>query len=222
MATTDYSIMSEEISKGQQIVTVITDHAPNFFVKLSSSGFAKLYNALTSDLGAQIPVCKGKSPKIIVGAHSASGQASIEAMMKGKLDKQPDGYLGLDPFAIKERKMKIDDSLPVMTVGFEKTTCQVKVNQSAKPAYKLADKGHRVFYQVDNINQKIQHCAFTNKGCAVICGAKPEGNWVRGLVAQAVHSFVGAIKSNNFSKSQFSVAVEGTGSYNLFVGSEEP
>ncbi len=222
MATTDYSIMSEEISKNKPIVTVITDHAPNFFVKLSESGFAKLYNKLTSDLGAQIPVCKNKSPRILVGAHSASGQASIGAMMKGKLDKKPDGYVGLDPFAIKEKKMKVDEDLPMLAIGFEKTTCSVKKDQAAKPAYKIANKSHRVFYQVDNVNQKIQHCAFTNKGCAVVCGAKPEGNWVRGLTAQAIHNFIGAIKSKNFSKAQFSVPLIGTASYNLFVGSDEP
>lgn len=220
MATTDYSIMSEEISKGQPVVTVITDHAPNFFVKLSSGGFAKLYNALTKDLGKLIPVCEGKSPKILVGAHSASGQASIEAMQKGKLDVTPDGYIGLDPFKISERKMKID--VPLLAFGFEKTTCKVTVNQAAKPAYKIAGKDHRVFYRIKNKTQKIQHCAFTNKGCSIICGAKPDGDWVRGVVAQSVHAFVKAIKSGNFSKGQFNIPVTGDAAYELFVGGDEP
>lgn len=221
MATTDYSIMSGEISKGQPIVTVITDHAPNFFVKLSSGGFAKLYNKLAGEVGSLIPTCEGKKPKIIVGAHSASGQASIEAMQKG-LDIKPDGFIGLDPFKITERKMKIDADIPVLSFGFEKTTCSVKIDQAAKPAYKIASKDHRVFYRISNKSAKIQHCSFTDKGCAVVCGHKPEADWVRGLVAGGVHSFVKSIAKGVFEKGNFSVPTIGTASYALFVGDEEP
>lgn len=223
MSTTDYSEMAKEISKGQPIVTVITDHAPYFPVKFFPGQFSRLYNELTgSNLGKHIDVCEGKKPKILVGAHSASGMGSIKAMQKGKLNVAPDGYVGLDPYNINERKMKIDENLPVLAYGFEKTTCKVKINQSAKPTYNMASKDHRVFYRVHNTKQKIKHCAFTNNGCfGPICGSGSDADWVKGLVAKSVQAFVKAIRSGYFYKSQFTVS-DPKFSYDLFVGPDEP
>jgi hypothetical protein len=223
MGSGDYNILSSEISSGQPIVTVITDHSA-IFVKTSSGGFAKLYNKLTADLGEIIPICQGKSPKILVGAHSASGMAAIGAMKKDLLQVKPDGFIGLDPFKINERRDSIDPNLPTLEWGFAKTTCSVKIQQAAKPAYKLSSEQHRVFYRIDNASghQNIQHCSFTDKGCAIVCGRKNDGDWVRPVVAKSIHAFIGAIETGSFDKEQFILPEVEADWFELFVGAEEP
>jgi len=223
MGSGDYNILSSEISSGQPIVTIITDHSFTF-VKISSKGFAKLYNKLTADLGEIVPICQGKSPKILVGAHSASGQAAIGAMKKDLLQVKPDGFIGLDPFNVNERKDSIDPNLPTLEWGFAKTTCAVKIQKAAKPAYKLSSEKHRIFYRIDNASghQNIQHCSFTDKGCSIVCGRKNDGDWVRPVVAKSIHTFIFAIGTGDFEKEQFDFPEVGADWFDLFVGAEEP
>jgi len=219
MSVNDYDQISSLIVTGKPIVTIISDHDPRWFVKLSSKKFASFYNEMTGSLQSLVPACKGKDPMILVGAHSASGQASIEALPN--LKRKPDGYVGLDPFKINERKMKIDKSIPTLEWGFAKTTCAVKIGQAAKPAYKISSKNHRVFYRVDNISEAIAHCVFTDKGCGFVCGMKSQGSWVRDAVAKSIHAFVSAIESGDFQKEAFALPIE-NGSFELFVNDEDP
>ena len=219
MSVQDYDGLAADIVADKPIITIVSDHAPRFFVKLSSRSFRKYYNAMTKSLEHLVPVCKGKKPLILVGAHSASGQASIKALPD--LVPQPDGYVGLDPFSINE-KMTISPSIPTLEWGFAKTTCAVKIDQAAKAAYEISSKDHRVFYRIDNVSKEIAHCVFTDKGCAFICGKKEDGEWVRGAVAQSIHKFVQSIKSGLFyRKAEFSLPGVDSSLFSLFVNTDE-
>lgn len=229
MGVEDYDNLATAISTGQPITTVISDHNPRFFVKLSERKFEKYYNAMVPSLQSIIPACKDvKYPKILVGAHSASGQASIKALPK--LKPQPDGYIGLDPFKINEKRMKIDPSIPTLDWGFSKTTCQVKVEQAAKPAYEISSPKHRVFYRVDNPKvggffgrPAIAHCVFTDKGCAVVCGLRSGGTWVISAVADSIHKFVAIVKGGgSIVKSAFELDAVKEGKVELFVNGDDP
>lgn len=223
MSVNDYNNIGTEISTGKPIVTVIVDHNPRIFVKTSDRKFASYYNALVPDLQSRIPACANTpNPKILVAAHSASGQAAVKALPK--LETKPSGFIGLDPFRITEGKMKIDPSLPSLEWGFAKTTCSVKIDQAAKPAYSISSPDHRVFYRVDNAAQGISHCVFTDKGCAIVCGLKKDGGWVIPAVAASIHTFVDAIVNGegNIEKSSFESDVVKDGKVELFVNGDDP
>lgn len=220
MSVKDYDIIATDIVKDQKVTVIIGDHNPRFPVKLFSNGFKKYYNEMIPSLQRIVPSCKDtKDPMILVGGHSASGKAVVEALPN--LDSKPAGFVGLDPFPIKERKMKIDDSIAVLTWGLEKTTCRAKVQQTAKAAYNIASSDRRVFFRVDNMSQKIQHCVFTDGGCAVICGKGKSGVWVPPAVGKSIEVFIASIKKDSFVKEEFANAASG-GNFDLFVGNDDP
>lgn len=221
MSVGSYDNISSLISTGKPVVTVVTDHAKYSFIKLSRRKYANFYNKFVDNIEDYLPVCKGKDPMILAGAHSASGQAAINAFAKG-VNRKPDGFIGLDPFNVNERKMKIDASIPTLDWGFAKTTCAVKVNQAAKAAYEISSKAHRVLYRVNNISKKIAHCVFTDKGCAIVCGKKKDGGWVPPAVAESIHNFIDAIKTFSFTPGQFALPSEHDGCYELFVNMQDP
>jgi len=220
MGVKDYDNISTAIVSGNPVVTIVGDHAPRFPIKLSSRSYAKYYNEMVPILQRLVPACKDKkNPIILVAAHSASGQAAIKALPN--LDRKPDGFVGLDPFSINLR-MKIDDSIPSLEWGFSKTTCRVKINNAAKAAYKITNSKNRVFYRVDNVSEDVAHCVFTDKGCSFICGLKADGGWIPAAVATSIQSFITAIKTGSFNKSNFELPGQGEGKFELFVNEEDP
>ena len=221
MGVKDYDSISTAIVSDSSVVTIVSDHNPRFPVKLFSGQFVNFYNEMVPDLQRLIPACEGKKdPIILIGAHSASGSAAIKALPN--LTKKPDGFVGLDPFPIDVRKMKIDESIPTLEWGFAKTTCRTKIEQAAKPAYQISSKKHRIFYRVDNISQAVAHCVFTDKGCSIICGKKADGGWVPPAVAISIHNFIIAIKSGSFEKEQFELPHDDKANFELFVNQDDP
>lgn len=220
MTVGDYEALSADISTDSSIVTLITDHNSGFFVKLQWRQYRSFYNNVVSSISDIVPACKGKNPKIIVGGHSASGQAVIDAMAEDKkarednknienrtLIRKPDGFIGLDPFRINTN-VEIDAELPVLVWGFSATTCSVSVDQAAKAAYTKSSKDHRVFYKIMNSAKNIKHCAFTDAGCGIACGKDKGGEWVHRTVAKSIQVFSNAVKTGSFPNSQFQAALE--------------
>ena len=220
MGVKDYNNLATLIVEDSSVVTIVGDHNPRFPVKLFSGQFVNFYNEMVPALQRLVPACKYKTPMILVGAHSASGSAAIKALPR--LDRQPDGFVGLDPFPIKTGNMKIADTIPSLEWGFAKTTCRTKVEQAAKPAYQITNHKHRVFYRVDNIAQAVAHCVFTDKGCGFICGKKADGGWVPAAVARSIHLFVNAIKTGSFGKEQFILPNSDKAQFEMFVNAEDP
>jgi len=227
MKIEDYDKLSAKISEGKPIVTVVTDHNPRTFVKLSSKKYAKLYNSITSNLGDLIPVCKGKNPKIITGGHSASGKAAIGAL--SKMDPKPNGVLGLDPYDINEKrvwfprpsgKTVMDETIPILTWGLERATCKVKVKRAARAAYNISGNSHRVFYRSKNMegeSRKLTHCEVTDKGCGLVCG-KGGGDIIYDNVATSIHTFIAAIKKGSIQRADFEIPSLNA---DLFVNADE-
>merc|ERR1712238_258195 len=155
------------------------------------------------DLSAQLPVCQGKSPKIIIGGHRASGRAGLQAMMHKGV--KPDGFIGLDPFQVSEeavpglahRKIpatSIRSDLPMLVWGFEKTTCATNINQAAKPAYELSGDTNRVFFRANNANNRnVRHCEFADNGCPVICRNPNPNNNIKDIVAKSIQVFATSV-----------------------------
>lgn len=240
MGNGDYDILTSKVSTGKPIVTVFTDHQSGP-VKLDEKKYANLYNSITEDLDAQIPVCEGKSPKIIIGGHSASGRASLQAMDKELLSSAPDGYIGLDPFQAQKEPTrsfkgtvpgtKIDPALPMLSWGFEKSTCSVNVDIAAKSAYELAGKDNRVFYRVANTgrsNRSIGHCEFADNGCKVGglfslpgCPSRRNGD-VKDVMAESIQVFVAAVSKGDIQTSDFELDTSNAGvGIEVFVNSAD-
>lgn len=209
------------------LIFIISDANPGGIVKLDADKYATLANGLRGQLSSGIvPMCtKTKDPNFIVGGHSASGQATLEAVQKGLLDFVPDGFVGLDPFEISTRTMDLHSPLPFPTMnwGFEKTTCGVQLDKAARGAYNLSspDEG-RVLYLIDNEDNDMTHCVFTDKGCFFICPTNQKFNWVYESVAESVQSFLNAIHSEGipFSRESFGLPSTRSGNVNLYVNND--
>lgn len=209
MSVSSYDKIASEIAQSSGALTVITDHNARFPVKTSGKGYAKLLNRLMKEIDTRIPICAtGTSRKIIVGGHSASGQAAVESIPK--LDFTPDGFIGLDPFrrggftgGLFSKKVEIN--IPSFEWGFTKTTCFVNVDQAAKSAYEASDEAHRILYRVSNTKKDITHCIFTDNGCPT-CPAKESGEWVRKSVGETISVFIKAVSSSTFNKAKFVIS----------------
>jgi len=216
MNVADYDLISLQVIKANPaLVVILLDHVPGLFVKFFPKRVADLVEATKKQLPNLVPTLDGNAP-IIIGGHSAGGEAAIGAM--SRLSFTPVGYFGLDPFPILGSSRNIN--VPSMVWGYSKTTCAVNVNAAAKAAYIIGDKSYRVLYQIQNSENSLTHCSFTDKGCQ-FCPCSGNVEVVRALVGQSVNLFVNAIFEGVFERSKFiidstAVAVK------LLVNSEEP
>lgn len=227
MGVGDYDKLSTLMVDGKEIIAIVIDHNPGWFVKLSPRKFASLYNRMVASYLQLVPVCQGKERNLILlGAHSASGQAAVEALPN--LKRKPDGFIGLDPFQINQETMRMDESIPTLDWGFAKTTCGVNIDQAAKALYQLSNRNHRIFLRVNNtansINDGVAHCVFTDRGCGMVCGTKEKGDWIPLAVAQSIHLFVDAIKSKHFARETFLLpqVMDGNDTLALFMNQDDP
>lgn len=199
-----YDLVSTEMVQGKSVVAMITDHVPNWFVKLDEKRYANFANSIVKDIQNIVPACKNTTApnKILIGGHSASGQAAWESIQY--LDFKPDGFIGLDPF-----RMDPDDNvdLPTLNFGFTKTTCGVTTSQAAEAAYQASNDTSRVFYQVDNSDQgSLGHCSFTDRGCfGIICPAAAGSESVRKAVGESLVSFLQSLYSNAYDRDSYTL-----------------
>jgi len=243
MTISDYDTVATMIVSGFDIVTIVIDHNPDDLVKTSDTKYAWFYNTIVKSLQDIVPACKQteevcsetNGPRYIVGGHSASGQAAINAITE--MNPSPDGFIGLDPFKV-DRKMSIPNSIPTLMWGFEYTTCFVTIFHAAKEAYHISDETHRIFYRIDNPTientnkHSFEHCVFTDNGCMAVGSVAvcPRGNEdneyvydaVYNAVAFSIHTFVDAMGSGVFIKSEFELPPQiYSGHYDLFVNEDD-
>jgi hypothetical protein len=122
MRVSNYNALASNIVEDSNVIVVIADHNSGFMMKLFAVTFRKFYNRFMNHLDEHIPSCMGKEPFILIGGHSASGQAVINAIPK--LHRKVDGFIGLDPYKIT-LDMSLNDhdySLPTLIWGFEKVS----------------------------------------------------------------------------------------------------
>jgi hypothetical protein len=194
MSVTAYDGVGTAIAAavGDSIVLIL-DAAPGKLVKYESENFANKVNQLVAQLKdessgkiqrtllpPQVNLCppSKSGPRIVLGGHSASGQASFYAAVKNLYKGfTVDGFLGLDPFKIGAGTL----SIPALYWGFSLETCFVKLLGAARGAYDKSTEGIRAFYQLQNdhdgtgVNQLLNggtskqcyfsHCCFTDAGC---------------------------------------------------------
>jgi hypothetical protein len=231
MSITDYDLISSKISAGKAIVTIIvnpilwspvkSDTIPLLFW-WTIQYYVDFYNDMMASIGDNIPVCNNKHPTIFVGGHSASGRSFIKALPK--MDPQPKGFIGLDPFNITP-DLTIDDSIYTLDWGFSSTTCSVTIDEAAKEAYGISSKKHRVFYRMNNDSFDINHCVFTDSGSCFdfVCSEGKDGGWVLDAVATSIHTFIDVINAGSFdgNRDQFVLTNVNANLYDLFVNEEE-
>ncbi len=218
MSEKDYSTLSRNISTKQPIITVIVDHFPGFIFKSNTKKFVSVYEQFMEALqaGDIAPICNGRTPKkVLIGGHSSGAVAALGAF--SQLQPKPDGFIGLDPFSIDEKKVKVEQSVPVLIWGFKETTCQVKINQAANATYALSNSKHRIFYRADNTDGSIKHCDYTDNGCGSACPLEGDGSLVR-HVAKSVQNFARAVRKGSFPRDRF--ILETANNIDLFMNDE--
>jgi hypothetical protein len=221
MTVNDYNELGSGISKGNRIVALVSDSTPGNPIKLESGPWIRYYNTIVTQIQDIIPACVNTlDPIIIFGGHSCSVQGIVNALPK--LVPQPNGLIFLSPFLITNT-MKINPSIPTLNWGFEKTTCLVFVNYAAKAAYGISSPDHRVLYRIDNDDNTIAHCIFTDNGCTFVCPKRKEGEWVIPAVSKSIQIFADDIvDGGKLTKTQYELDVVKDGKALLYVNEESP
>jgi hypothetical protein len=228
MGVDDYDNIAGRIARGTSIVVVISNHQVGRMVKTSATLYARVANRLWDQLDELIPVCGGDA-SIMLGGHSASGQAALEAVQRDLFEFQPAGFIGLDPYRIAQSNAdsgKLPAYLPTLNWGLTDTTCFVQAEQAALGAYRLSsrDRG-RVLYAIDNSDNAMSHCVFTDKGCGMamftVCATNERFHWVYDGVAESIHHFVDALDANDaFSKHLFELDADADATVFLHVNED--
>ena len=215
MTVTAYDhLAATVVTHDTNMVVVLLDANPGHVVKTNELQFATLANALVSQRSHWIPVCastttfSSSSPTyIIVGGHSASGQAALQAFHQKLFHFTVSGLVGLDPYRVTST-----NAIPIPSIhfGFSSTTCGVSIDAAAQEGYLVSDPDHRVLFRInnthgsfgsnnnDNNNDKklATHCSFTDAGCfGIVCPAH-DASTVWHIVATGMHDFVTALATN--------------------------
>ncbi|KAI2502069.1 hypothetical protein MHU86_12388 [Fragilaria crotonensis] len=175
-----------------------------------------------------LPIRKGQSS--CVGGHSASGGVAWKCL--NRLNFQPDGFIGLDPYKLDPKGAK-QVEVPSLSFGFTKSTCLVEIDKAAKASYNASGNNHRVLYLIDNkdkIGNKdvAVHCSFADKGCSgAVCPSREGDPSVRALVGFGIQSFVRSLSKTTYIKQDYERPKLTTGqnlthvTYKLHVNQDE-
>jgi hypothetical protein len=229
----DYDNLSKALVNNQNLVVVIMDHNVHNLDKRSSTKFASLANEITFQINTLIPPCTQIQPKLMIGGHSAGGQAAMQAWEQGLLSMLPSdviGFIGLDPYEISDATManNIMMNLSGLYWGFSTTTCLVSVQKAAKAAYERTMINGRVLYVIHNekSDSQMTHCIFTDKGCGFYplgCGTTRNTtfNLIYTMVAESVQLFLQALNhSRPFSRDTFTLPEYSDEKVDVFVNSD--
>lgn len=203
MQTSDYDSVSMEMAQDSPVTVVVMDHNPGCFVKTCEKRFANMANSVVGKLDDIIPTCTVTPDKVILGGHSAGGQAAWNS--RPRLAFTPAGFLGLDPFRINQSASDGSD-IPTLNFGFTKTTCSVATRQAAKAGYEASNDENRVFYQIDNsLCASLGHCSFTDRGFMGVlwCPTCQGSTNVRRSVGRGVGTFLASLQSGNYDRQQY-------------------
>ena len=226
MSINDYDMVSRATASGQPIVVIISDHNVHSLIKTSPTKYALLVNAIQRYLPDLIPICKNQDARILVGGHSASGEAAVKALQENLLGFEPVGFVGLDPYEISAKTVDMTKTLtmPAMFWGLSETTCKVERIKAAKAAYKLAMAKARILYVLDNDQSGITHCVFSDTGCGewpLVCENEEVFDWVHETVAKSIHMFIVAITDGNYTKRQFELPKDTPRDVILYANEDE-
>lgn len=232
MRADSYVNLATDIVNGHpSLVVAIVDDNPHWIMKQNPTKFSDVVNGIAANLSEYIPACSADSnPDFLVGGHSAGGEGSILALIQGKLNFDPVGYIGLSPF-IAPKTGTID--IPTLFWGFSRTSCCVIKDWASLRAYGNSNPDQRVFYQLQTHNWNLlfggPHCSYTDKGCPgwnwipflkACHGTKTQAQEISPAVATSIHVFIQQIKDgNNFSSAAPFQANQLDGT-KLFFGSE--
>ena len=207
MRTSEYDELLSGMVQDQPTVAVMVDQNPFWFVKTNSRRFATFSNAIVDQLSDIVPACRSAPQRIVVGGHSAGGQAAWDAVAAELYSFEVAGFLGLDPFRLDPNDRS---DVPALLWGFTKTTCQVTASNAAKAGYQATSNTNRVFYQIDNASNDAGHCSFTDNGCVgPICPAPEESStFVRESVSDSTQRFLAAIANREWDKESFQLGGE--------------
>jgi hypothetical protein len=231
-------IASAVVRQNPSLITMIMDHHVHNLVKTSPTRYAELSNAILEQLPTLIPNACGRKDDdassegvasfIIIAGHSSSGEAAMIAHYQGLLQFHPMGFMGLDPFEISNHTMGSDMrlSIPSLSWGFRVTTCFVNVQNAALSAYQKSKQTSRVIYLIDNTENEMTHCVFTDHGCGtwpVICGGGygDDDELFYDAFAESVNKFLHAIASHSFQKGDFQLSTKLDFEIKVCVGKEE-
>jgi len=196
--------------------------------------------SINSSNDDRVDTATATASKFLIGGHSASGLAALKAAQEGMFNETsfvPSGFVGLDPYEISKRTMDMNSPLhqfPTLNWGFTDTTCLVQVQKAALGAYHLSSSsssssgnGGRILYSIDNSQNTMMHCVFTDSGCGVaaftVCPTEERYDWVYEGVAESVHKFLSALKSERpFHKEHFELPETISGSVFLYADNDEP
>lgn len=226
MTIHDYGMVSKATAAGQPIVVIISDHNVHNLIKSSPTKYALLVNAIQEQLSDLIPICKNQDARILVGGHSASGEAAVKALQENLLGFEPVGFVGLDPYEISAKTVEMTKTLtmPAMFWGLSETTCGVDIIKAARAAYKLAMPKARILYVLDNDQSGITHCVFSDTGCGewpLVCETEEVFDWVHEAVANSIHLFIVATTDGNYSKGQFELPKDTPRDVVLYANEDE-
>jgi hypothetical protein len=226
MSINDYDMLSKGTASGQPIVVIISDHNVHNLVKTSPTKYALLVNAIQEQLSDLVPICKNQDAHILVGGHSASGEAAVKALQENLLRFEPVGFVGLDPYEISAKTVDMTKALtmPAMFWGLSETTCRVDIIEAARAAYKLATPKTRILYLLDNDQSGITHCVFSDTGCGewpLVCETEEVFDWVHETVAKSIHMFTVAITDSNYTRRQFELPKDTPRDVVLYANEDE-
>jgi hypothetical protein len=121
MSTSNYNELASRIVEEKPYIVVIADHNHGCMMKLFAWTFRTFYNKFMDHLEEYVPMCAGKEPTILIGGHSASGEAVINAIPQ--LYPKAHGFIGLDPYKVTmDMSFGNDTSIPTLTWGFKKVS----------------------------------------------------------------------------------------------------
>lgn len=219
MSVGDYSQVATVLVQKLGYFIVISDDNPHHLVKLAGSLYAAVFTSINSWFAENKYVIQSW----LVGGHSASGMACVEAITNNWLNVTSgsiDGFVGFDPYEYKLNPPGTYN-VPITSIiwtmshgGFGDLNflmyCIPNLDKSGKGFYDHATStpntcsNHSLF----TFSDTTSHCVFTNKNCNGLCGSSGSVNRDETYhnIADSIQKFIDN-KLSDYSSTPFSNVV---------------
>lgn len=199
MSTNDYSDVAIAMVQAlPDFFIVVVDSFPGWFVKTDSTRFAETLTSVDQWFTQQNIRVEGW----LLGGHSASGRACVEALNKGLITLTGGpmlGFIGFDPYDWQSNAQNLYNlKLPTLIYAKTKKDCVTDIPHSGTGfhAHAISPASSCAAHNLLTFTDGTEHCVFTNGGCASMCGSP--GSVTH---AAALHNIANAIK--NFVESGY-------------------